>query len=51
MNDWYIKEEVAEEEQANIIASQVDYEAGDYLTLEEYEVSRGWVTGLLLQLT
>ena len=51
MNDRYIEEEVTEEEQANIIASQVDYEAGDYLTLEEYEVSRGWVTGLLLQLT
>jgi hypothetical protein len=32
--------EITEEEQANIIASELAYQAGDYLTLEEYEASQ-----------
>jgi hypothetical protein len=33
----HIEEEITEKEQANIIASLKDYQAGNYLTLEEYE--------------
>jgi hypothetical protein len=32
--------EITEEEQANIIASESAYQAGDYLTLEEYETTQ-----------
>jgi hypothetical protein len=32
--------EITEEEQANIIASESAYQAGDYLTLEEYEATQ-----------
>ncbi len=32
--------EITEEEQANIIAAESAYQAGDYLTLEEYETTQ-----------
>jgi hypothetical protein len=32
--------EITEEEQANIIASESAYQAGDYLNLEEYEATQ-----------
>ena len=35
----YLEEDITDEEKANIVASQSDYEAGDYMTLEEYEIS------------
>jgi hypothetical protein len=37
IKERHIKEEITEEEQANIIASLKDYQEGNYLTLEEYE--------------
>ena len=33
----YVDFDISEEEQASIIASKAAYDAGDYLTLEEYE--------------
>lgn len=33
------EEEISEEEKANMIQSRLDYEAGDYMTLEEAENS------------
>ena len=33
----YLEPDISEEEQASIIASRTAYDAGDYLTLEEYE--------------
>ncbi len=34
----YLEPDISKEEQASIIASKAAYEAGDYLTLEEYEI-------------
>jgi len=31
------EEEISEEEKANIIQARLDYEAGDYMTLDEFE--------------
>jgi hypothetical protein len=36
----YVEDDISEEEQASIAASKLDYEAGDYMTLEEYEASQ-----------
>jgi hypothetical protein len=36
----YIEENITKEEEINILQSLKDYEAGDYLTLEEYEASQ-----------
>ncbi|WP_072620300.1 DUF2281 domain-containing protein [Spirulina major] len=33
------EEEISEEEKANIIQARLEYEAGDYMTLEEFEAS------------
>ena len=33
----YVEPDITEEEEASIIASKAAYDAGDYLTLEEYE--------------
>ena len=33
----YLEPDLSEEEQASITASRAAYDAGDYLTLEEYE--------------
>ena len=35
----YLENDISEEEKANITAAKLDYEAGDYMTLEEYEAS------------
>ncbi len=35
----YVEDDISEEERASIAASKLDYEAGDYMTLEEYEAS------------
>ena len=35
----YAEDDITEEERANIAATKLDYEAGDYVTLEEYEAS------------
>ena len=35
----YEEDDVTEEERTNIIAAKLDYEAGDYMTLDEYEAS------------
>ena len=35
----YVENDISEEERATIAASKIDYEAGDYMTLEEYEAS------------
>ena len=34
----YLEPDISKEEQASIIASKAAYDAGDYLTLEEYEM-------------
>ena len=36
----YLKDDISEAEKASIIASKLAYEAGDYMTLEEYEADR-----------
>ncbi|MFN9174622.1 MAG: hypothetical protein ACK58N_08945 [Synechocystis sp.] len=33
------EEEISEEEKANMIESRLAYEAGDYMTIEEFEAS------------
>lgn len=40
IKERHIQEDITEEEKANIIASQLAYQEGDYLTLDEYESSR-----------
>lgn len=35
----YVEDDISEEERSSIATSKSDYEAGDYLTLEEYEAS------------
>ena len=35
----YEENDISEEERASIVASKLDYEAGDYMDLEEYEAS------------
>ena len=35
----YLENDLSEEEKANITAAKLDYQAGDYVTLEEYEAS------------
>lgn len=35
----YVEDDISEEEQANITTSKSAYDAGDYLTLEEYEAT------------
>ena len=40
IKDRYIEEEVTEEEHANILASQIAYESGDFLILDQYEASK-----------
>ena len=37
----YAEDDISQEEQDNIVASKLAYDAGDYLTLEEYEAARG----------
>jgi hypothetical protein len=39
IKERHSEEEITVEEQANIIASESAYLAGDYLTLDEYEAS------------
>ncbi len=34
----YVEDDISEEERATIAASKLDYEAGDYMTLEEYSL-------------
>lgn len=36
----YVEEDISKEEEINILQSLKDYEAEDYLTLEEYEASQ-----------
>jgi hypothetical protein len=40
IKDRYNQEEITEQEYINISNSLKEYEAGDYLTLEEYEASQ-----------
>ena len=35
----YLENDLSEEEKMNITAAKLDYQAGDYVTLEEYEAS------------
>ena len=35
----YGENEITEEERTNITAAKLDYEAGDYMTLDDYEAS------------
>lgn len=35
----YMEDEITEEERATIAVSKLDYENGDYMTLDEYEAS------------
>lgn len=35
----YAEDDISEAERASITASKLDYEAGDYMTLDEYEAS------------
>ncbi len=37
----YVEDGISEEEQANITASKLAYNTGDYLTLEEYKATQG----------
>lgn len=37
----YVEDGISEEEQANITASKLAYNTGDYLTLEEYRATQG----------
>ena len=39
IKERHIEEDITEEEKANITSSQVAYQEGDYLTLDEYDVS------------
>ena len=41
IKERHIEEDITEEEKANIISSKLAYQEGDYLTLDEYEASRG----------
>ena len=44
IKERHSEEDITEQEQANIIAAQNAYQAGDYLTLEEYEATQPWAT-------
>ena len=37
----YAEDDISLEEQDSIIAAKLAYDAGDYLTLEEYEAAQG----------
>jgi hypothetical protein len=37
---WYSEEEITEEERVTVIASESAYRSGNFLTLDEYEVSQ-----------
>jgi hypothetical protein len=41
IKERHIENDITEEEKANIISSQLAYQEGDYLTLDEYEASQG----------
>ena len=36
----HLEDDITKEEEINILQSLKDYEAGDYITLEEYEASQ-----------
>ena len=40
IKERHSEEDITEQEHANIIAAQNAYQAGDYLTLEEYEATQ-----------
>ena len=40
LKERYVEENISKEEEMSILQSLKDYEAGDYVTLEEYEASQ-----------
>ena len=40
LKEKYVVEDISETERDNIIAAKSAYDAGDYLTLEEYEATQ-----------
>ena len=41
LKEKYVEEDISQEEEENIAAAKSAYDAGDYLTLEEYEAQQG----------